>query len=240
MTAANATGLRTRFDIPSLSRRARDSLHWRPMNGATSESERALVERILAGDSDAFAAMVDRFCAPMSRLAALILGDATHVPDALQETWIAVLAALPGFEWRASLKTWVLRILSNRTRTLARRLGRHAHASLDDGELGDDEPPVDPARFSRFGWWREPPRPWPAAGEQEAALLQKELRALVLEELDALPPKQRAVVMLRDVEELGADETCAILGISEENQRVLLHRGRSRLRAAVERKVGQK
>lgn len=211
------------------------------MSGATSESERALVERILAGDSDAFAAMVDRFCAPMSRLAALILGDATHVPDALQETWIAVLAALPGFEWRASLKTWLLRILSNRTRTLARRLGRDAHAALDDGELGDDEPPVDPARFSRFGWWREPPPPWPAAaGDQEAALLQKELRALVLEELDALPAKQRAVVMLRDVEELSADEACAILGISEENQRVLLHRGRSRLRAALERKVGRR
>jgi RNA polymerase sigma-70 factor (ECF subfamily) len=208
------------------------------MTASAVDAERVLVERILAGDSDAFAALVDRFCAPMSRLAGAILGDPTHVPDALQETWIAVLAALPSFEWRASLKTWLLRILSNRTRTLAGRLGRDAHATLDEDGGGEDEPAVDPARFSRFGWWREPPCAWPVARDnQEEALMRKELRALVMGELEALPPRQRAVVMLRDVEELSADETCAILGLSEENQRVLLHRGRSRLRTAVERKV---
>jgi RNA polymerase sigma-70 factor (ECF subfamily) len=207
------------------------------MSASAAEAERRLVERILAGDADAFATLVDLFCAPMSRLAGAILGDPTHVPDALQETWIAVLAALPGFEWRASLKTWLLRILSNRTRTLAGRLGRDAHAALDE-DVGEEEPAVDPARFSRFGWWREPPSPWPVARDnQEEALLRKELRALLWHELEALPPRQRAVVTLRDVEELSADETCAILGLSEENQRVLLHRGRSRLRAAVERKV---
>jgi len=209
------------------------------MSETGAASERVLVERILAGDAAAFAAMVDRFCAPMSRLARIILGDSTHVPDALQETWIAVLAALPGFEWRASLKTWVLRILSNRTRTLASRLGREAHAPLGDGEVDDDDGGVDPARFSRFGWWRDPPQPWPGGhDDQEAALARKELRALVLGALDELPPQQRAVVVLRDVEELSAEETCEILGLSEANQRVLLHRGRSRLRAAVERKVG--
>ncbi len=201
------------------------------MSGAAAESERVLVERILAGDGAAFAALVDRFCAPMSRLAQLILGDATHVPDALQETWIAVLAALPGFEWRASLKTFLLRILSNRARTLAGKLGRDAHARLADGEPDADEPEVDAARFSRFGWrWLDPP--------QEVALAGKELRALVLRALDELPPNQRAVVMLRDVEELSAEETCTVLGISEANQRVLLHRGRSRLRAIVEREGG--
>jgi RNA polymerase sigma-70 factor (ECF subfamily) len=73
------------------------------MGEAAADSDRVLVERILAGDAAAFAAIVDRFCAPMTRLAQIILGDSTHVPDALQETWIAVLAALPGFEWRASL-----------------------------------------------------------------------------------------------------------------------------------------
>ena len=210
------------------------------MTEAAAESERVLVERILAGDGAAFAAMVDRFCAPMSRLAQLILGDATYVPDALQETWIAVLGALPGFEWRASLKTFLLRILSNRARTLAGKLGRDAHARLGDDTLDADEPEVDPARFSRFGWWRDPPRPWCAASDdQEAALAGKELRALVLRALDELPPQQRAVVMLRDVEELSAEEACAVLGISEANQRVLLHRGRSRLRALVEREVGR-
>jgi len=225
--------------MPELSRPGPDSLQCPRMAEAGADSDRVLVERILAGDAAAFAVIVDRFCAPMTRLAHIILGDSTHVPDALQETWIAVLAALPGFEWRASLKTWLLRILSNRTRTLAGRLGKEAHAPLGDGEVDDDEAEVDPARFSRFGWWRDPPRPWGGGrDDQEAALAQKELRAMLLHALDELPPKQRAVVMLRDLEELSADETCEILGVSEANQRVLLHRGRSRLRAAVERKAG--
>ena len=211
------------------------------MSRSAADSERALVERIVAGDADAFAVLVDRFCAPMSRLAHVILGDSTHVPDAMQETWIAVHAALPSFEWRASLKTWLLRILSNRTRTLASRLGREVLLQRDDDAVDDDEPDVDPARFSRFGWWRDPPQPWPQPrDDQEAALVRKELRALLLRELDALPRKQRAVVMLRDVEELSAEEACAILELSEANQRVLLHRGRSRLRAAVEGKLSRR
>lgn len=125
------------------------------MDRSGLEPERVLVERVLAGDEAAFATLVDRFCTPMSRLAHAILGDSTHVQDALQETWIAVLGSLPSFEWRASFKTWVLRILSNRARTLAARLGRDACAQLGGGV--DDEQEVDPSRFSRFGWWRDPP-----------------------------------------------------------------------------------
>ncbi len=207
--------------------------------GGVEPDDRALVERIRAGDAAAFAQLVDRFYAPMARLAGLILGDAAHVPDALQESWIAILGALPRFEGRASLKTWVLRIVANRTRTLAERLGRRRFVPFDEGEPDADEPGADAGRFSRFGWWRDPPRPWPCAGEAEAALLRKELGGLLLEELEALPPRQRAVVMLRDVEELGADEVCEILGVSEANQRVLLHRGRTRLRAAVENRLGR-
>jgi RNA polymerase sigma-70 factor (ECF subfamily) len=211
------------------------------MTRSPADFERALVERIVAGDAAAFAVLVDRFCGPMSRLAHAILGDSTHVPDALQETWIAVHAALPSFEWRASLKTWLLRILSNRTRTLASRLGREVLLQRGVDELDGDEPDVDPARFSRFGRWREPPQPWPQPrDDQEAALARKQLRALVVSELEALPPRQRAVVILRDVEEISAEEACAILELSEANQRVLLHRGRSRLRAAVERKMSRR
>jgi RNA polymerase sigma-70 factor (ECF subfamily) len=207
------------------------------MREPSADSDPVLVERILAGDAAAFATLVDRFCGPMTRLAQIILGDPTQVPDALQETWIAVLAALPSFQWRASLKTWLLRILSNRTRTLAGRLARQEHAQLGD-EPDDDDGDFDAARFSRFGWWREPPRPWPEAyNDQEAALARKQLRTMLVHALDELPPKQRAVVMLRDVEELSAAEACEILGLSEANQRVLLHRGRSRLRTVVERKV---
>jgi RNA polymerase sigma-70 factor, ECF subfamily len=210
------------------------------MQWAASDSDRELVERVLAGDTDAFAQLVDRFYAPMARLAQLILGDATHVPDALQETWIAILSGLSGFEGRSSLKTWILRVLANRTRTLAERLGRTRALSLD--EPGEGEPEVDPARFGRLGWWRDPPLPWPSAPQKDqpdAALWRKQLRQLLLRELDELPEKQRAVVMLRDLEELSADEVCAILGLSEANQRVLLHRGRSRLRTAVEQKLGR-
>jgi RNA polymerase sigma-70 factor (ECF subfamily) len=209
------------------------------MKWTASESDRVLVEQILDGDSDAFAALVDRFYVSMSRLACLILGDSTHVPDAMQEAWLAIIASLPSFEGRASLKTWVLRILANRTRTLAERLGRRQFVQLADREPDEEEPLVDPARFSPFGWWRDPPRPWPCEGQPEAALLRKELRGLLLQEIDVLPTKQRAVVILRDVEELSSDEVCELLGLSEANQRVLLHRGRSRLRSAIEQKLGR-
>ncbi len=195
------------------------------------DADRALVTAVIAGAEAAILALIDRHDAPMSCVAAVILNDAADVPDVVQEAWIRVLAGLAAFEFRSSLKTWILRITANVARTALVRLGRTvAIGVVDDG------PTVDPERFSAIGRWRDPPQPW-HTGEPEAALLRKELGALVQRELLELPPAQRAVVMLRDVEELTNDEICVMLELSEANQRVLLHRGRARLRAAIEREL---
>jgi RNA polymerase sigma-70 factor, ECF subfamily len=188
--------------------------------------DRALVDKVLAGARDAVIALVDAHDEPMRCVAAAILPDSAHVPDVVQEAWIRVLGGLREFEFRASLKTWILRITANVARTTAGRLGR-APLSMED------LPTVDPERFSSIGRWRDPPRPW----HPEALLLRKELGELLQRELDALPALQRAVVMLRDIEDLPSEEICDMLELSEANQRVLLHRGRARLRAALEREL---
>jgi RNA polymerase sigma-70 factor (ECF subfamily) len=196
-----------------------------------ADVDRALVARVVAGAEDAILTLVDRHDAAMSCVAAAILNDASHVPDVVQEAWIRVLSGLGGFAFRSSLKTWILRVTANAARTAAARLGR----TIAIGDV-EEQPTVDPERFTAIGRWRDPPQPW-TTGEPEAALLRKELAALVQRELEELPPAQRAVVMLRDVEELTSDEICAMLELSEANQRVLLHRGRARLRAAIEREL---
>lgn len=202
------------------------------------EDERALVGRILGGDTAALAGVVERLYRPMAAIAAAILPDASHVDDVVQDAWVRVLGALGGFELRASLRTWILRIVANCARTRAAKLAGGERLGWQEEPLGD-EPAVDPARFSAIGRWRDPPRPWRADdAEAEAALLRKEVQAILLREIAALPPGQRAVVTLRDLEGLAAAEVCELLGLSEANQRVLLHRARARLRAAIERELG--
>jgi RNA polymerase sigma-70 factor (ECF subfamily) len=128
-----------------------------------------------------------------------------------------------------------LRVTANVARTALTRQPRTVAVGIASHEASG-EPTVDAARFSALGRWRDPPQPWHAS-EPEAALLRKELGALLERELANLPPQQRAVVMLRDVEELPSDEICSMLELSDANQRVLLHRGRGRLRAAIEREL---
>jgi RNA polymerase sigma-70 factor (ECF subfamily) len=155
--------------------------------------------------------------------------------EVVQETWLAVLQGLGAFEGRSSLKTWIFRILSNRAKTRGKREGRMVPFPTLGGPSGEegDEPAVDPARFSPDGHWRDPPRTW-GSESPEDLLLRAEIRASVERALADLPPAQRAVVTLRDVEGFESDETCAALDISEANQRVLLHRGRARVRRALE------
>jgi RNA polymerase sigma-70 factor (ECF subfamily) len=186
--------------------------------------EPALVERSIAGDDAAIGALVDRYFGAMTCVALAIIGDSALAADIVQESWMRILPALKDFEQRASLRTWILKITANTARTHAAR--RPPLVELPD------EPAVDPAAFNFIGRWREPPAPW-WQGEQERALIERDLAARVLAHLDALPPPQRAVVYLRDVEQLDAAETCDTLGLTEANQRVLLHRGRARLRAAL-------
>lgn len=198
-----------------------------------------MVERIVAGEREAALLLVDRHHTAMACVAASILGDATQVPDVVQEAWIRVLGGIPHFEFRSSLKTWILSVTANVARTMAKRLGRSERMIPVEAELEEGEPAVDPARFTAIGSWREPPMPW-SHGEPESTLLRKELCALMQRELEALPPNQRAVVVLRDVEELTSKEICETLGVTEANQRILLHRGRARLRAAIEKERARK
>jgi RNA polymerase sigma-70 factor (ECF subfamily) len=205
-----------------------------PAIPAATAEDAALVRRLLEGDEQTFTQLVQRFHGAMLRLARTMAGDASGAEEIVQETWTALLDSLPRFEGRCSLKTWVFRILHNQARTFAARAKRSAGVSWAEDSEADNGPAVDPQRFTFIGSWASPPSPWHARSPEEL-LLRKEVGAALAREIDALPPGQRAVVVLRDVEGCTSEEACSILGISDDNQRVLLHRGRSKLRTALER-----
>lgn len=201
--------------------------------------DKELIQKLLAGDELAFGQLVERLHRPMLRLARSIAGNPAGAEEVVQETWAVVLDSLSRFEGRSSLKTWVFRILSNRAKTWAARERRASPLPFSEGDEPDGEPAVDPGRFTFIGSWAAPPVALHERSPEEL-LLSKEVRSILACELDGVPPGQRAVVMLRDVEGCTADEVCDILGISDENQRVLLHRGRSKLRAALEHYVNMR
>jgi RNA polymerase sigma-70 factor (ECF subfamily) len=166
------------------------------------------------------------------RLALAFLPNRASAEEAVQDTWTAVVDGLPFFESRSSLKTWIFRILVNRARTRLRRESRSVpFSALRDSDL--DEPAVDPARFSSNGRWAEPLESW-SDDSPEKRLMSKEAIRCLERALQELPPKQRAVVTLRDVEGFEPEEVCNVLGVGEISQRVLLHRARSKLRQALE------
>jgi RNA polymerase sigma-70 factor, ECF subfamily len=187
------------------------------------EGDGELLPRLRSGDERAFVSLVERYQEPMLRLATSFVPSQAVAEEVVQDTWLAVLRGLDDFEGRPSLKTWLFRILVNRARTT----GTKEHRSVPV-----PEPAVDPARFDPAGGWADPPEHWveAAEGRLAAGKLADRLRAL----MDELPARQREVVLLRDVEELSSEEVCSVLAISDGNQRVLLHRGRSRLRQLFE------
>ena len=189
------------------------------------EADGELLIRLRSGDERAFVSLVWRYQEQMLRLAAGFVPSRAVAEEVVQDTWLAVLRGLDAFEGRSSLKTWLFRILVNQARTT----GTKEHRSVP---VPDPEPAVDPARFEASGGWADPPEHWieAAEGRLEAGKLADQLRVL----MDELPARQREVVLLRDVEELTSDEVCSVLSISDGNQRVLLHRGRSRLRQLFE------
>lgn len=195
--------------------------------------EALLLRSLRAGDESAFVELLDRFGPSMLRVAQLYVPSRAVAEEVVQEAWLGVLAGLDRFEERSSLKTWIFRILTNRAKTRGEREGRTVPFSALAGDDDDDEPAVDADRFHHAGrWpghWAAPPRAVP-----EERLLAAEARERVESAIAALPPNQRAVITLRDVEGFGAEEACSVLGISETNQRVLLHRARSKVRAALE------
>jgi RNA polymerase sigma-70 factor (ECF subfamily) len=202
-----------------------------------SVEDRTVVARLLEGDESAFEALVASLHGPMLRFARVFLKRADVAEEVVQDTWLAVVRGLPSFEGRSSLKTWILRILSNRARTRATREGRVIPfadlAARDDSTAGDLED-----RFTSDGRWSEPPVPW-QADTPEAILLRREVMQQFEAVLDTLPHAQRTVVMLRDVEGWSAQDVCNVLAISGTNQRVLLHRARTRLRHALGKVLGR-
>jgi RNA polymerase sigma-70 factor (ECF subfamily) len=207
--------------------------------GATPHADDVRVLAALrAGDEAAFADLIHRYHGRLVRLATVYVRDRGIAEEVVQEAWLGVLRGLEQFEGRASLKVWIFSILTNCAKTRARREGRLVtFASLTEAAEEDGaEPAVEPERFRATGPWRghwiSVPDDWDAV--PEARILAQETRAQVRRAIDALPPVQRAVITLRDVEQCASDEVCRLLGISEGNQRVLLHRARSKVRRALE------
>ncbi len=197
----------------------------------------ALVERLRAGDQRAFAEVVDAWSPAMIRLARGFVSSHASAEDVVQDAWVSVVRNLAAFEGRSSLRTWVFRIVVNTAKTRAVK----EHRVVPWSSLGPDDagPTVDPSRFAGadvaipFGWTDEgAPRSFEPT--PEGSLMAGEVRALLAAALQDLPDRQRTVVALRDVHGLSSDEVCQVLDISPANQRVLLHRGRAGLRAALE------
>ncbi len=204
---------------------------------ARREDERALLERLRAGDRAAFAALVKAHGGALLRFATAFVKDRALAEEVVQDAWLAALDHLDGFEGRASIRTWLFHVVANRARTRLVREGRSVPFSAL-GDLDDaGEPAVDPDRFEPGGEWRSPVRRW-AEEDPERLALGAETRGALERAIAALPEGQRAVLTLRDVEGLEADEICNLLGLTVSNQRVLLHRARAKVRQALEAHMG--
>ena len=198
-------------------------------------------ERVLAalrvGDEQAFLVLVQRLHPSMLHVALAFVPSRAVAEEVVQEAWLGVLKGLAQFEGRSSLRRWIFGILSNCARTRGFREARSVPLSSLGAE-DDSEPAVDPSRFrppyhSHWpGHWSSPPTPWP-----EEQLLRREAVEAVERAIQDLPPGQRAVITLRDIQGCESAEVCDVLGISEGNQRVLLHRARSKVRAHLERRL---
>jgi RNA polymerase sigma-70 factor (ECF subfamily) len=207
-----------------------------PVAAPPTAEEVTLLEALRAGDGEAFGALIDRYHSPLLRVALSYVATREAAEDVVQETWMAVMAGIDRFEGRSSLKTWIFRILINRAKSAGVREHRSVPFSALDDPGEEKEPSVDPSRFQTgtrwTGFWSVPPHSW--AGIPEERLLSSETRAVVEAAIAMLPSMQRVVIVLRDVRGFSSPETCEVLGISEANQRVLLHRARSKLRARLE------
>jgi RNA polymerase sigma-70 factor (ECF subfamily) len=199
--------------------------------------EPSLLAALRAGDESAFVSLVERHHASMLRIAMVHCPRRDAAEEVVQETWLAVFEGIGRFEGRSSVRTWIFSILANRAKTRGARERRSVPlSSLAGGGDDEDGPTVDPSRFAAGGpyrgHWTKPPRAWEDRPDGRA--LSEELRSRIDAAVASLPPKQREVITLRDVEGLTSEEVRNVLGLSETNQRVILHRARSRVRRALE------
>jgi RNA polymerase sigma-70 factor (ECF subfamily) len=206
--------------VTSLRRRRRRQ----PAVDVPQDEETELLARLRAGDEAAFATLVDRHHAAMVRLARAYVATDAVAEEVAQEAWLGVLRGVSRFEGRSSLRTWIYRIVVNQAKTHG---ARERRLSADESL---SEPAVEPERFTN-GAWNRPPATWSHA---EHLLLAAETGAMIRDAIDGLPPLQRLVINLRDVAGLPPDEVCQLLDLTDGNQRVLLHRARSRVRSSLE------
>jgi RNA polymerase sigma-70 factor (ECF subfamily) len=195
-----------------------------------------LVAALRAGDEAAFSRIVSEWSRPMLTLARGFVSTEASAEEVVQETWLAVIKGLDRFEGRSSLRTWVYRILVNTAKSRGVREQRTLPWSSLAGE--DAGPSLDPALFQGAGephpgGWRAAPAAWPDEAAVEGSVLAGEVRRELRAALDKLPERQRVVLTLRDVLGHTSDEVCRMLGISQANQRVLLHRARTAARLAI-------
>lgn len=184
-------------------------------------ADAAIVARLRAGDEVAFATVIEAWSPGMLRTARCYVADAYAAEDVVQEAWLAVVAGLDRFQGRSALRTWAYQIVIHLARARGRRDARTG-PTVDSGQFFDSGPYA--------GHWRTVPAPW---REPEDSALDAETRERIEAALDRLPARQQAVIVLRDVDGHSSDEVCRILDITPENQRVLLHRARASVRAAL-------
>jgi len=191
-----------------------------------------IIERLKAGDEKAFEALIDRHYAAMIRLAETFVSDESSAEELVQETWRVVIDKLDTFEGRSKLKTWIFGILANLARQRRRSDQREKPWSTIMEEPIEESAGHMTERFDAEGRWQAPPRALQLDPEDEA--MKTQFLEHVQAAMDELPARQRAAVMLRDVQGLSSEETCEILDVSKANQRVLLHRGRAKIRETLE------
>lgn len=204
---------------------ARPGVGWELPFREMADPDATLLDALRAGDDDAFASLVSKHHTRLLRFAESMVSSRAVAEEVVQDTWLGVVRGIDRFEGRSSVKTWLFHILANRARTAGAREARSV-------PLGD---PLE-GRFTGAGEWSRPPEPWSDA--VDARVVADELASRVKRCLPGLPPGQRQVLVLRDIEGLEASEVCALLGISAGNQRVLLHRARAQVRGVLEAELG--
>lgn len=198
--------------------------------GVLGVEEAELVRRLQAGDENAFSQLVGRYHARLLRAARSYVASDAVAEEVVQDTWVAVIRGIERFEGRSTLQTWLFHIMMNRARSTGVRESRTTPVDLTaDGTAAAE-------LFAADGSWAQPPQPWTDAVDDrlEAERLAPHVRGC----LEGLPSTQRLVVTLRDVEGLHPEEVSSVAGVSRGNQRVLLHRGRARVRECLSRKLG--
>lgn len=201
--------------------------------GLRIHADGLFLDQLRSGDPDALRRLVERHHAALVGLAQTIVKNRATAEDVAQETWLAVIANISRFEGKAALSTWIIAILFNKAKTYAKREGRYTPLA-QESDVGDDHDHVSASRFDETGHWAEAPRSFDGLNP-ERIFAGRQLWNHVREMIERLPPAQRAVLIMRDVEGHDAAQTCELLELTAENQRVMLHRARTRIRNEIEK-----